>query len=68
MTTSAEMNAIRATFTAQGVQETLPLRAAGYREPSVLSASYPFLPVAHTEMHSAQWLREMTNTNGHCGQ
>ena len=73
MSTATEMSAIRAIFSADGVQTALDLRAAGYREPSPATASYPFLPVPECDRVARAaggfaWLRSMTITNGHCGQ
>lgn len=75
MSTHNEMAAIRAIFSADGVQTALDLRAAGYREPSPESASYPFLPVPSVTVDALlkraggiAWMRSMTITNSHCGQ
>lgn len=45
MSTADEMRAIRAIYARQGVQEALPLLAAGYREPDPASPSWPFKPI-----------------------
>ena len=76
MSTDKEMRAIRATFTAQGVQETFALQAAGYVEASVLSPCYPFLPIADSpqtaaidrERSNREFLSTLTNRYGHCSQ
>lgn len=52
----------------------LPLHQAGYREPSPLSDSYPYKPTyARVDALLRRaggwaWARNMTNTDGHCGQ
>lgn len=75
MSTSQEMARIRATFTPQGVQQALPLAAAGYVEASVLSSSYPFLPIPaihggaqDRERSNRAFLSHTTTRYGHCGQ
>lgn len=78
MSTSQEMRAIAATFSAQGVQETFPLTAAGYREVPAHMPKYKPLPTEREEYSAAEimaepetdaeWLRNMTNRYGHCGQ
>lgn len=61
MTTADEMRAIAATWSAQGVQESFPLAAAGYVEVPAHLPRFKPLP-------DAVWLRDMTARYGHCGQ